>query len=50
MQLDLFVLEEQYNILEGDELQTCKTAKRKPLHLFPDKTNKSVMILGVRAV
>lgn len=43
MQLDLFVLEEQYNILKGDELQTCKTCqKEKPLHLFhKTKTNKS---------
>ena len=43
MQLDLFVLEEQYNILEGDELQTCKVCqKEKPLHLFPKTiTNKS---------
>ena len=35
MQLDLFVLKEQYNILEGDELQTCKICqKEKPLDRF----------------
>jgi|TARA_B100001094_G_scaffold204158_1_gene198089 hypothetical protein len=40
MQLDLFVLEEQYNVLEGDEFQTCKVCqKEKPLHLFPFHIN-----------
>ena len=35
MQLDLFVLEEQYDILEGEEFQTCKVCHlEKPLDRF----------------
>ena len=52
MQLDLFVLEEQYNILEGDELQTCKTCQKENPYTYFTKPKliSQVMILGVRVV